>query len=295
MALSLPLAYNTSIMLFSRKTGIFLSFFAVFLAFVFLGTAYASDFSPRANVRDYLSPPGEYEGVLRAQVENMTLGPFLIQPLRHAVKYAVLSGVSVETVVLILLLPIVGSLIAAFRHLIGLRGFGIFLPAAVSVVFLAIGPVVGFCLFLLIVSISTAFRFLVRKLKFHLQYLPRMSLTLSFVSMGVLIALLAAPYFPNIGIPEVSIFPVLIMVLLSEDFTKVQQGKSARVAVILASETLILALMCYTVLALKSVQIFAVENPGFILAGPVLFDLFLGRYTGLRLLELWRFRKLITK
>ena len=49
------------------------------------------------------------------------------------------------------------ALIAAARHLIGIRGFGIFLPAALSVSFVATGPIVGIIIFLLIVfSILTA-------------------------------------------------------------------------------------------------------------------------------------------
>jgi len=44
-------------------------------------------------------------------------------------------------------LPAATALIAASRHLIGLRGFGIFLPAALSVSFVAIGPLLGIVVF----------------------------------------------------------------------------------------------------------------------------------------------------
>lgn len=220
-------------------------------------------------------------------------GPVFLYPLKHAIKAAIASGVSVETIVLLLLLPLVATIIATARHLIGLRGFGIFLPAALSVVFLATGPIVGMGLFLIIVIVSTLTRLLLRKLKIKLQYLPRMALILWAVVIGVLGVLFTQALYQTEELANVSIFPVLIMVLLAEDFTKVQVGKNIRIALSLTSETLILALVSFTVLSLRPVQYFALLNPEIFLLSVLTFDLFLGRYVGLRLIELWRFRRLI--
>lgn len=222
-------------------------------------------------------------------------GEVLANPVKHLIRAAVQAGVSIETIVLLLLLPIVATLIATARHLIGIRGFGIFLPAALSVVFLAIGPVVGVALFLLIVALSTFFRLLTRKLKLKLQYLPRMALTLWVVAIGILGILFAAAYIPQVRIPQVSLFPVLIMILLSEDFVKVQLGKSLAVAISLVSQTFILGLLSFGVLSLAAVQEWVITNPEAALGLPLVVNIFLARYVGLRLLELWRFRKLIAK
>jgi len=190
-------------------------------------------------------------------------------------------------------LPGVAALIAAARHLVGIRGFGIFLPAALSVVFVATGPVVGIGLFLVIVFVSTTTRIALRRMKVKLQYLPRMSFILLLVVLGILAVLFTAPLIKQSSLANVSIFPVLILVLLAEDFSRVQIGKSAKVAVNLTTETLILSLVSYIFLTLESVQRFALLQPEifiFLVAGT---DLLMGRYVGLRLMELWRFRKLI--
>ena len=232
-----------------------------------------------------------------SQLENVlefqNPGPLVLNPLKHAIKAAVASGVSVDTIVLLLLLPLVATIIAGARHLIGLRGFGIFLPAALSVVFLATGPLVGMGLFLMIVITSTLTRLILRKLKIKLQYLPRMALILWAVVVGVLGVLFTQAFFKNDQLANVSIFPVLIMALLAEDFTKVQVGKSVKIALSLTSETLILALVSFTVLSLEPVQYFALLNPEILLLSVLTLDLFLGRYVGLRLIELWRFMRLI--
>jgi len=226
-------------------------------------------------------------------LESQKLGEVWANPVKYAIRNAIEVGVPTNTIVLLLLLPIVAFIIAASRHLIGLRGFGIFLPAALSVVFVATGPVVGIGLFLGIVLLSVATRFSLNKLQLRLQYLPRMAFILWVVAVGVLGILFAAPVIRRPEITSVSIFPVLILVLLAEDFTRVQIGKSIKIALNLTVETLILALISYFFLTLKPLQNYALLNPEITLIAVAIADVFLGRFIGLRLLEYFRFRKLI--
>jgi len=218
-----------------------------------------------------------------------------LNPIKYAIRQAVDAQVPPNTIVLLLLLPGVAALIAAARHLIGLRGFGIFLPAALAVTFVATGPVVGIALFLIIVFVSTSFRIILRRTKVKLQYLPRMALLLHFVVLGILLVLFAAPLIQRPEISNVSIFPVLVLVLLAEDFSRVQLGKSAKVAVNLTFETLLLALASYVFLTTKGVQEFALLNPEIWILAIIFFDIVLGKYVGLRIMELWRFKKLISR
>ncbi|HKB88515.1 MAG TPA: 7TM domain-containing protein [Patescibacteria group bacterium] len=214
-------------------------------------------------------------------------------PIKYAIRGAVGSGVPVNTIVLLLLLPIMTFVIAFTRNVVGIRGFGIFLPAALSVVFVATGPIVGIGLFLIIVVVSTIFRLILRTLKIKLQYLPRMALILWGVVLGVLGALFLAPYLKFSALSNVSIFAVLILILLSEDFTRVQLGKSAKTAVSLTFQTLVLSLISFFFLTLKPLQEYVLLNPEISLIGVAILDLALGKYTGLRVMEFYRFRKLI--
>lgn len=233
-------------------------------------------------------------GPLEKLLQEQKLGPVWPKnPLKYAIRGAVKTGVPANTIVLLLLLPLVASIIAAARHLVGLRGFGIFLPAALSVVFVATRPFVGIGLFLLIVTVSTLTRMLLRRFKVKLQYLPRMALILWIVSFSVLAILFATPIIRHPDLTNVSIFPILIMALLAEDFIRVQLGKSIKTAINLTTETLILALVSYFFLTLKFVQEVALLNPEWFLLGILAFDYILGKYVGLRILEIWRFRKLI--
>lgn len=229
--------------------------------------------------------------VLLSQQELGRLSPFNV--VRHLIKSSVDAGVAPNTIVLLLLLPLVVALIAGARHIIGIRGFGIFLPAALAIVFLAIGPIIGIALFAVMVIVSTYVRLALRKLKVKMQYLPRMSLMLWFVVTSTLGLLFFAPVIRHNDFTSISIFPVLILVLLSEDFSKVQLGKSARTAINLASETIVMALVSYVFLTMQFLQRFALLNPELLLIGVFFFNIALGQYVGLRVVEYWRYRKLL--
>lgn len=248
--------------------------------------------SPRA---DITVPNIDTTGPLEKLIKAQKVGPMFANPLKYLIRSSVANGVPANTLVLLLLLPIVAAFIAAARHLVGLQGFGILLPAALAVTFLAVGPVVGLGLFLVIVGGTTLSRIGLRRIKLRLHYLPRMSLLLTFTVLFLMIVLLIGSSINLSGITNVSIFPVLFLVVLSEDFTRVQLGKSFRSAINITTQTLILALVSYIFLTFDSLQKWALLNPEGTILGVVIFDILLGKFSGLRFLEYYRFRKLIKK
>lgn len=241
---------------------------------------------------DITETAGEAQGKLEQLVLEKLDGQLrLDNGLRWMIRTAVLSGVPANTIVLILMFPVVTAMIAASRHLIGLRGFGIFTPAVVAVGFLATGITAGFALFFVIITVATAARMMIRRLK--MPYLPRTSLMIWFVSLAVLLILLTAPYLGLEGLAKLSIFPILLMVLLAETFIEVQTRRSRSQAVEMTIETLLLAVLSYFVMNLEIVQSFVLINPELVMLSVALFNVFLGKFHGLRLMEYWRFRELM--
>ena len=211
--------------------------------------------------------------------------------LQHALREAVKKGVPANTIVLILLFPLVAAIIAASRHIVGISGFGIFLPAVLSVVFVATGIVEGLLLFLTIIIMATLSRMSLRKMK--LQYLPRTALLLWFVCLGVFAFLFLSPSLNLTTIMTLSIFPILILILLAESFIGIQIGMSMKEAVRMTFETLILALFCSFVLKLEFLQKFVLLQPEITVIGVALLDVFMGKYVGLRLMEYKKFKPLL--
>lgn len=271
---------------------LFVSFLVVFMA---VGLLLPIPVCGQEAATDITQKTPETLGPLEEILAKQELGPvWPSNPIKYAIRGAVEAGVPANTIILLLLLPIVALVIAVARNVVGIRGFGIFLPASLSVVFVAIGPFVGIGLFLVIVAVSTTVRIILRRLKLKLQYLPRMALILWAVVLGVLAVLFSAPVVKFPQLANVSIFAVLILVLLAEDFIRVQLGKSVKTAIGITSETLVLSLISYLFLTFKPLQEYVLLNPEITLLVVGLSDFILAKYSGLRLIEIWRFKKLIT-
>lgn len=231
---------------------------------------------------------GRLEGYLdEKEIGKLSWLNFLQQAIRQAVD----KGVSANTIVLVLLFPLVAGLIAAARHLIGLTGFGIFVPAMLSVAFVATGIKVGIIMFAVVFFGASLARKVTERLK--LQYLPRMALMMWLVSAAVLAVLLGAVNINLGSLSAVSIFPILILMLLSENFIEVQTGKSRHEAVQVMIQTLVMAIIGAVILKTNWVQKLVLLNPEISLLVMALLDIYVGRYTGLRALEMWKFRKII--
>lgn len=211
--------------------------------------------------------------------------------LRHGINKAVKNGVPVNTVILILLFPLVVAMVAAARHLIGIRGAGILTPALLSVAFLATGVSAGVVLFIIILLLSIVARTSLKSLK--IQYLPRVSLLLWVVSAGVFVTLLLASIWQVGELVRVGIFPILILMLLSETFIDIQQGRSASEAKALIFQTFVLAMVSSLLLGNEMVQRAVLLYPEMIFFGVAIFNIFMGRYTGLRLSEYLMYRGVV--
>ena len=233
---------------------------------------------------------GKLEGYLaEKKVENLKWSNFIQLGIRQGVA----QGVSANTIVLVLLFPLVALMIASARHLLGLTGFGVFVPAMLSVAFVATGIKVGMVLFVVIWILATIARKLTKRLK--MQYLPRMALLMWFVSIGVLAVLLGGVSIKLGALSAVSIFPILILMLLSENFIEVQTGKSKREAFQVTTQTILMAIGSAVVLKLDFVQKLVLLNPEIYLALVGVMNVYVGKYVGLRLLENLKFKSLLGK
>lgn len=241
---------------------------------------------------DLTQPTGVVKDKLEKLLEDNPVGELTWQNfLRYAVTKAVKNGVPVNTVVLILLFPLVVAMVAAARHLIGVRGAGILTPALLSVAFLATGVWAGVMLFIVILFVTIVARTALKSLK--LQYLPRVSLLLWVVSAGVFLTLFASSIWNFTQLVTVGIFPILILMLLSETFIDIQAGRSGSEARALIFQTFVLAMISSLLLGNEVVQRAVLLFPEIIFFGVALFDIFMGRYTGLRLSEYLMYRGIV--
>lgn len=244
--------------------------------------------------KDDLTEPKESKSRLEKVLDSKeVVGLNPMNFMQVAIRRAVANGVPVNTIVLMMMFPLVAVLIAAARHVVGLQGFGIFTPAVIAVAFLATGVTVGVILFVGILLVATLARMVMRRLR--LPSLPRMALLIWFVSMGVLALMLAYPWLKLEGLVKINIFPILLLILLAETFIEVQITTTLKTALRMTGQTLLLALLSFLVMSTQGLQEWVLLNPEIAVLGTVGLDILIGRYDGLRLLERLRFGKLLEK
>lgn len=202
-----------------------------------------------------------------------------------------IHGVPELSLVFFLMLPIAATVITFARQVLGIKAFGIYIPLITTLAFLATGIKYGIFLFVVIVAVGTLLRFILRKT--HLLYLPRMALALITIIICIYIIFAIAIYFEKSGFVQISIFPVLILITLSEKFISTQIRRGNRTALILTLETLILSIVCYYLISWQALQNFSLAYPVLIIGGAILLNILLGRWTGLRLTEYLRFKEVI--
>jgi hypothetical protein len=213
--------------------------------------------------------------------------------IRVIEKVVVERGVDQETITLLLLLPLVATLVSVFHYMLGWSGYGIFMPTMIAVTLLATGVSGGLFLFGVILSVSLFCNKILKKFKLH--FWPARSINLMFISITVFIFLAISSYLNLFDIKRITIFPVLFMILLVEEFVRTQLVKSRNEANKLILGTLFLAILGTVMMGFTPINNWVFLNPDLTILLVVVINIMVGNYKGIRLTEIKRFKKAIRK
>lgn len=233
------------------------------------------------------------ESILKQDIEvvvqdRSTLDVSPVNVLSWLVTFMLTRGIPSQTVILLLMLPIIATLLAFFKQFIGVTTFGMYTPAIIAVSFLSLGWITGLIFLLCILLSSYAARTLMRR--WRMLYTPKMAIILTIVSLSVLVMIALGASIDVILAPD-TIFVLLIMSTLAESLltTKIEEGwKSALFGI---GETVGASLLCAFIVQWPSFQSFVLAYPEVLLL-TIIINILLGRYAGLRLTEYFRFREL---
>lgn len=208
--------------------------------------------------------------------------------LSSLVNYMLTHGVGSQTVILLLMLPIIATILAFFKQVIGITTFGLYTPSIVALSLLALGWEVGLTLLLFILISGYATRTFMKR--WRLLYIPKVAIILTVVSLTMLL-LLGIGAFYGITLSGDTIFVLLIMSTLSESFLTLKTEEGWKAAIIGVGETVLAALVCVFIVQWGLLQSVILAYPELILL-TIIINVGLGRWTGLRLVEYFRFREL---
>lgn len=198
--------------------------------------------------------------------------------------------IDMEALLLLLMLPIGGLMVAFLRNVVGLKTFGVFLPVLIAFALLETGFVTGLLLFIFLILfvgvISRPFNNL------GLLHTPKLviSLTLMVIimTMGSYIGALRGITW----LTALTFFPTIILTISAERFSNLIIEDGFKKATGTLFQTLIAVSFCYFMLSAKWLGSLLVLFPELLLI-VIILSLFLGKYIGLRWTEVLRFKPLL--
>ncbi len=201
-------------------------------------------------------------------------------------------GISQNLLKIILMIPFGALVTVVFRNVIGLETFGTFLPALIASAARDTGLLWGSIGFVLVIVITAVIRRAMDKLQ--LLHSPKMAILLTTVVMIILGATVISANLGFNQLAHISLFPIAILAITAERFAifEAEQGliKALRVTV----ATLVVVSAAYVVMDSQFLQSMVLAFPELLLI-LIALNLWLGKWIGMRVMEFYRFRKLIWK
>ncbi len=195
-----------------------------------------------------------------------------------------------EILAILLLLPFGALVNAFFRTVIGLQTFGVFTPALLALSFLYADRLSGVIMIVSILVVAFVGRALLDRLR--MLMLPRLGIILTLI---VLLSAFALSFFDFVQLTpgsKVVLLPIVILTMLTERFFVTTEEDGMLHALKLLLQTGLAAGVSLLILLWKDLAELVLVYPEVHCFTCAAF-IGLGRYTGYRLTELWRFRDLV--
>lgn len=194
-----------------------------------------------------------------------------------------------ETFRILLLVPI-GALIVGFlRNVIGFPTFGVFMPVLLALAFRSTGLFYGLGIFAGILCLGYGVRSGLDRLR--LLLVPRMSVILTLVIACFTVLALAGNKLGMRHLMAVGLLPFVILTMIIERFFVVIEESGLREGLQMALGSAAVAMIAYAIISWETLQLTFFVFPE-LLAAVAALQILLGRYTGYRLSELFRFHSL---
>jgi len=189
----------------------------------------------------------------------------------------------------LLLVPFGILIIVILRNFIGLSSFGTFAPVLIALAFRETELLKGILMFMFIVSLGLVFRFYLERLR--LLLVPRLAAVVTIVVLLMTaISIVSHQIGTETGL-SVSLFPMVIISMVIERMSIVWEERGAATSIREGLGSLLMAALAYLVISMDILVYWVTVFPevNLVLLGLIVA---LGRYTGFRLTEFVRFRKL---
>jgi len=192
-----------------------------------------------------------------------------------------------EIVSLILLLPVAALITTIFRNIIGIQTFGTFTPGLIALSFIHADWRTGTLVFFIVLSVGISARLLLNKLQ--LLMVARLSIVLTLAVLCMVLAVSVLDYLNLTPSASAVLLPIVILTMMIERFNIIAEEDGLPNALKILAATIFVSVCCFLVMKVELIGRLALMFPEVQLFNVAIL-LLIGRYSGYRLSEIWRFR-----
>jgi len=194
-----------------------------------------------------------------------------------------------QTLAVLLILPAGAAITSFARNIVGFQTFGTLMPNLLALSFLETDWITGSAVFVIVMLVGLGGRAALGRLRLLIG--PRLGLVLTATVLCLAAAVSVADY---LGLPvraSAALLPTVVLTIVVERFYVSIEENGLATSIRLLATTLAVALVCLGLLKWRALGGLALRFPeGELLVAAAL--VLIGRYSGYRLSELWRFRDL---
>ena len=191
----------------------------------------------------------------------------------------------------VVLIPIGAFVVVVLRNLVGIATLGTFMPVLLALSLLEMKWQHGLVMFVVIVGAGLYFRFALSRL--NLLVVPRVAACVVIVT---LLMMMLSVVSWHLGIRDglkITLFPMIILAWTIERMSLIWEEEGKRNAMLQVGGSLLVAVIAFFFMRERQIRYWAFYFPELLLVLLACIIL-LGRYTGYRLSELFRFKSFRT-
>lgn len=212
-----------------------------------------------------------------------------------------------ETMIMIIMLPVIGTVLGFARHVIGIRSLGLYAPIILTYAYFQLGLSsgreswsqqtiyglkVGLLLTIIVFATSSIAHIITKAMRLH--YFPKIALVLTSVAISVYIMILAADWADKGTLLNSGFLPIILIATVSEQFVSMLSKKNFKTALSLGATTALLSGVIFSLVIYKPFQDLLIDYP-YLLGLTIVANILLGRFTGLRISEYIKFAPILNK
>ena len=215
------------------------------------------------------------------------------------------EGIEKYTLIIILSLPIIATILTFLKYIIGLRYLKFYVPILLTVALydlsltsgesgLTLDPITGIKYGLPIIAIASLgvlFSYLIME-KTVMHFISKLSLIFSLSTLFVPFVYYFASTQGSIGFLASNTVSILVLVIAINLFTVTLTRRGLQYTFKTLLENIAISFGIFYLMTLESVSDFIFFHPETII-GAIISTFLIGKYSGLRLMELFRFSTLL--